>query len=432
MKNFKLFSSAAALVSATVLTASVLIASNAFAGDREQAKRIHERLTGLPPSESVLNNMTSRISSDGNGVGAALDVMNGVHGSDAVEGFLGGTLKRMAAPWTNRDQDPFEPLNDYIATFIGLVKDGGDFREFLYEDLVYTHPSASPDYSRNNNSHYVDIENRALPLANLTRTTQSNLQNIPAEATAGVLTSRAGARAFFYLGTNRAMLRFTLMSQLCRDLEQMEDITGVPDRIRQDVSRSPGGDSRLFLTGCVGCHIGMDPLAQSFAYYDYVDPDEDPSTDDGAIDYNTVPEPNPELEMDTRVNPKYHINANNFPHGYVTPNDNWDNYWREGPNAAIGWNWGGGSPTGSGAGAKTMGRELANSYAFAQCQVVKVFQSVCLREPATTVLRDSSGVVVSTDNQDTLQIATMTDSFRDANFNLKQVFAETANYCKGN
>jgi hypothetical protein len=184
------------------------------------------------------------------------------------------------------------------------------------------------------------------------------------------------------------------------------------------VSRSPGGDSRLFLTGCVGCHIGMDPLAQSFAYYDYIDPDLDPSTDIGAIDYNTEPEPNPELEIDTQVNPKYHINANNFPHGYITPNDNWDNYWREGPNSAVGWNWGGGSPTGSGQGAKTMGRELANSYAFAQCQVVKVFQSVCLRDPGN-----------ATDHQ---EVANITDNFQINGFNLKQVFAETADYCKGN
>ena len=50
------------------------------------------------------------------------------------------------------------------------------------------------------------------------------------------------------------MFRFTLMSQLCRDLEQISDTTRTPDRIRQDVSRSPGGDSRVFLNNCIGCH----------------------------------------------------------------------------------------------------------------------------------------------------------------------------------
>lgn len=425
MKKFKLFNPyTAALTAACALTANIVCAGPV---EQAQAKRIHERLTGLPPSETVLLEMEADILSIGP-TDTALNLLNGGqpgytgYGSNAdqdnaIEGFLGGTLKRMAAPWTNRDQDPFEPLNDYMATFIGLVKDDADFREILFEDVVYTHPNASPGYSPNNNAHYANIESSALPLSQLSRSTQSTLQNIPTDATAGVMTSRAGARAFFYLGTNRAMFRFTLMSQLCRDLEQMEDITGVPDRIRQDVSRSPGGDSRLFLNGCVGCHTGMDPMAQAFAYYDYVDPDEDPTTDDGAIDYNTTAEPNPELEIDTRVNPKYHINANNFPHGFVTPDDSWDNYWREGSNSAIGWNWGGDSPTGSGNGAKTMGRELANSYAFAQCQVTKVFESVCLRTPE--------------DANDIQHVTDTTDNFQLSGFNLKRVFAETADYCDG-
>jgi hypothetical protein len=28
----------------------------------------------------------------------------------------------MAVPWTNRDQSVFVPLNDYVATFIGMVR----------------------------------------------------------------------------------------------------------------------------------------------------------------------------------------------------------------------------------------------------------------------------------------------------------------------
>jgi hypothetical protein len=75
-----------------------------------------------------------------------------------------------------------------------------------------------------------------------------------------------------------------------------------------------------------------------------------------------------------------------------------------------------------------MGRELANSYAFAQCQVQKVFSAVCLKDAATLV--DGSGNVVST--LDATQVALMTDNFKDSGYNLKQVFAESADYCKGN
>ena len=83
------------------------------------------------------------------------------------------------------------------------------------------------------------------------------------------MTTAAGAGAFFYKGTNRAMVRFTMMDYLCDDLQYIADTTRPPDRIRQDPARSPGGDSRAFLNQCIGCHSGMDALAGAFAYYDF-------------------------------------------------------------------------------------------------------------------------------------------------------------------
>jgi len=65
------------------------------------------------------------------------------------------------------------------------------------------------------------------------------------------------------------MFRFTLINHLCTDLNPIMDITRPPDRVRQDVSRSPGGDSRIFLNNCIGCHAAMDPMAQAFAYYNF-------------------------------------------------------------------------------------------------------------------------------------------------------------------
>ena len=37
--------------------------------------------------------------------------------------FYDVTLKNFATPWTNRDQTVFAPLNDYVATVIGMVRD---------------------------------------------------------------------------------------------------------------------------------------------------------------------------------------------------------------------------------------------------------------------------------------------------------------------
>jgi hypothetical protein len=234
------------------------------------------------------------------------------------------------------------------------------------------------------------------PMTDLVEVPQSTAYSpiLPPGAAAGVMTTRAASEAFFVAGTNRAMFRFTLLNHMCMDLEQVHDTSIVPDRIRQDVSRSPGADSRVFLNNCIGCHAGMDPMAQAFAYYNF-------NEVSGSIEYT-----------DGTVQPKYFNNEETFADGFVTPDDHWSNYWREGQNALLGWN---SSLPGEGFGAQSLGAELAGTRAFAECQVTKVFNAVCLRSPV--------------DGTDRSRVDTMTDSFIGNNYNLKQVFAESAEYC---
>lgn len=372
-------------------TAAMLLTSIAsIAGPREQARRIHDRLAGVPPSEAVLTQMQADIAG-GNAIAAANRAMDN-------SAFYSVTLKNFAAPWTNRDQSVFVPLNDYTATVIGMVRDDVPFNTLLSANLVYVGTGGGvPAYSPNNNSHYEALEDQNADLqARLVQTTQTAVSGLPDAATAGVMTTRAAAEAFFIAGTNRAMFRFTMLNHLCRDMEQVMDTSRSPDRIRQDVSRSPGGDSRIFLNNCLGCHTGMDPLAQAFAYYTF-DPDQ------GRIQYTS-----------DVVQPKYFNNDTTFSPGFRTPDDQWANYWRAGQNALLGWD---PASPGSGAGARSMGAELANSVAFAQCQVEKVFRNVCLRSPL--------------DAADRAQINSMTSSFRSGGYLMKQVFAESAAYCMG-
>lgn len=380
----------------------------ATAGERDQAKRMHDRIAGVPPSAAVLDSMTNKLS-NGDAIAAALEATES-------ESFYNVTLKNFAAPWTNEAMSRFVPLNDYTATVIGLVRDEADFRQVLYEDVLYVGDGTLglPDYSTSDNDHYRELEDKGYSLKKgLVRRTQSSQTGLPSSATAGVITSRASSQAFFSAGTNRAMLRFTMLNHLCKDLEQVSDVSLPPDRVRQDISRSPGGDSRVFLNNCVGCHNGMDPLAQAFAYYDFeYDADNDPDGLMGRLVYNTVNDVDP--ETGTRVDAKYHINSANFPGGYVTLDDQWENYWRSGSNRRLGWDK---SLPGSGSGAKSMGREFAHSQAFAECQVQKVFSNVCLRKPENSADRS--------------QIASMTASFQGSGHNLKRVFAESAAYCKG-
>ena len=376
-----------------VLYCLMFLANTVSAGDveRRQAKRLHDRLAGVPPSETILDDMEAALL-NGNSIDAALIAIE----NDA---FYNVTLKNFATPWTNRDQDVFAPLNDYSATVIGMIRDEVPFNQLLSANRVYVgDPSLRlPDYSMANNNHYAALENQVIDLkANLIAVPQSSVTSLPASATAGVMTSRAAAEAFFIAGTNRAMFRFTLLNHLCNDLEQVKDTSRSPDRVRQDISRSPGGDSRLFLNSCVGCHSGMDPLAQAFAYYNF-----DESSQ--RLTYTSG-----------NVQAKYFINAETFKYGFVTPDDRWDNYWRNGQNALLGWD---PALPGTGNGAKSLGKELANSDAFASCQVKKVFKAVCLRDPGNSTDRN--------------QIDIITADYRADNYNMKTAFAEAAVYCMG-
>jgi hypothetical protein len=379
-----------------------------LAGNLEQAKRLHERIAGVPANAETLNTMAALLNNN-NAIDAAYVAM------DSPD-FYRTTLKLFATPWTNKDQDIFLPLNDYSATIIGVVRDDIDFRQILQADITYVGDDSLnlPDVSTSNNLHYQSLDEGFVDLSSqLVQVPQSSVTGLPSDATAGVLTSRAAAKAFFYLGTNRAMLRFTLMNHLCTDLEPLKDNTLPPDRIRQDVSRSPGGDSRLFLNNCIACHNGMDPLAQAFAYYEYdFDRDNDPNGENGQLIYNASGQIN--SITGTRVQTKYYHNNTTFPYGFITTDDKWENYWRSGINRKLGWN---STLSGKGQGAKSLGEELSNSEAFAQCQVKKVFKNVCLREP---------------ESQDDLNaITTTTASFKQNAFQLKRVFAEIGTYCMG-
>jgi len=367
--------------------------ATAYAGPREQAKRIHDRLAGVPPTDAVLQTMESQISG-GDPVAAAYTAMDNRY-------FYNVTLKNFAAPWTNRDRSVFVPLNDYIATVIGMVRDDVDFSTLLSADLTYVGRggivAAAP--AANNNNHFEQLEANNVDLGNVNDfvpTAQSSILGIPSSATAGVMTSRAASEAFFVAGTNRAMFRFTLLNHMCYDMEQMLDTRLPPDWIRQDVSRSPGRDSRLFLNNCVGCHTGMDPMAQAFAHYDY-------DETQGRMTYTGG-----------QVVPKYFNNEETFRPGFVTPDDSWTNYWRAGPNALLGWE---PSLPGAGSGAASLGRELGNSQAFASCQVEKVFRTVCLRPP--------------NDAADRSQVESMVSRFRANGYRLKQVFADAAAWFMG-
>ena len=136
------------------------------------------------------------------------------------------------------------------------------------------------------------------------------------------------------------------------------------------------------------------------------------------------------------VSRKHNINANNFEYGHITTDDSWINYWRNGPNSKLGLRpaddgpsatgWGPltnpdskGNETGNGA--RSLGIELSNSKAFAQCQVDKVFKAICLRDPN----------VFATDRNARDGFVSNFVGSTPVPYNMREVFTDVAAYCKG-
>jgi hypothetical protein len=380
------------------LLLALCLAMPAHAATRDRAKRMYDRLVGVPPSEAQIADMVARIGPSPTHATLYDAAMVAIASHD----FYNVSLVHFVTPWTNVEQTVFADLNDYTATVVGMVRDGVPFDQVLTADLVYVAaPGVVPTaYEQTSNQHYREIQEMGVDLANpaqLVGVPQSTLpgSQIGSADAAGVITTRAAAEAFFSAGTNRRMWRFTTMNYLCRDMEALKDTSRPTDRIRQDVNRSPGGDSEIFHTQCVGCHSGMDAVAGAYAYFEW-DKDQQRM-----------------VHTPGQVQGKYAINTGVFPGGHITTDNSWINLWRGGQDAALGWNPG---EPGNGMGAKQLGAEVAHSRAFAECQVQKVFEHVCFRPP-----RDAG---------DATAVQTIATEFeRNGRYDLRQVFADVAIHC---
>lgn len=378
-------------VAILLLTVSLTASSIALAGPREIAWKMHNRLTGVPPSAAVLDQMADLVSK-GQLQDAAQMAMENPY-------FYNLNLKNWLIPWTNKDQSPRQPLNDYAATMIGMIRDDVPFDQALYGDIIYTGKdgltgtggTAIPAYSKADNNHYTALETNLIDLkANLVQKQQSTLTGI--SDTAGVMTTRGFGAEFLDAGTNRRPIRFTLVNFMCNDMEQMMDNTRSDYHIRRDVTRSPGGDPAVFRNKCAGCHTGMDPLAGAWAHFDFVG---------NQVTYNAA------VIVD-----KVKRNAQEFPDGWDTKDDSWVNLWTEGSNARLGWH-----GVSSGNGVNQLGHMFAASDEFSQCMAKRVFQRVCLRDPAN-----------SSDDQTTVK--NLADDFSaGGKFSMKSLFANTSAAC---
>ncbi|MGD8809506.1 MAG: hypothetical protein PVG24_07860 [Gammaproteobacteria bacterium] len=203
-------------IRAVVLASSLALTATAAAGPHEQAQRIHERLAGIPPDSDVLDSMQARLES-GDAAGAAMQAMENPE-------FYNTTVRRLAAPWTDREFSAYGDLNDATATVIGVIRDDLPFDQVLYEDIVYVGgPEATGvPYAQEDNEHYLDLQSNVVDLsdpANLVRRRQSALpgSTMNASEPAGILTSQGFAEAFLTGRAARSPLSFVTINFICID-----------------------------------------------------------------------------------------------------------------------------------------------------------------------------------------------------------------------
>src|SRR5215470_17093989 len=147
----------AAVAGALLLTA--LAASPLHAGTNEQARRVYERIAGVPPSAAELASMVSTLSACGASCPAgAAQLVTAAQTATSAPSFYNVTLKNMVIPWTNRDQTVFAPLNDYAATVIGMVRDDVDFHTALSADILYKFAGVAGPTVSDNNHYYATAE----------------------------------------------------------------------------------------------------------------------------------------------------------------------------------------------------------------------------------------------------------------------------------
>ena len=425
---------------------------------RAQAVHLHNRISGLPPTASTLKAMIALLK-QGRPLQAALLATK----SSAFYNFK---LQTMFAAWSNVEGNPNVDLNDMTATLIGLVRDDIPFNQALFGDHLYTakddlvtvseyltdygQPLTShlcryyddqgdiiPPYYATSNEHYQCLHRQRHDLkSSLQHNKQSEIKRghwyehtntiytgpgnsvrytfavhhegaLPSDAVAGVLSTRAFARAYYSAGTNRRATAFVLKHFLCSDMESLHDSTIRDDYVRQDVSRSPGGDHQLYKSRCLGCHAGLDALSGWSVFYDF-NFDEIKIKANGYVSYlgeqllysrGTVPA---KITRNIIYDKGYDYRQdNNISDRFVNP-------WTQGQNSALGWN-----GVSSGAGASEFGKMIASSHAFSSCMAKQVYEQVCF---------------TSEYNQKVIDVLARGFA-QDGNYNMRHLFAATAVSC---
>jgi hypothetical protein len=350
--------------------------TGAISAERQRAQRLFQAITGVKVAidDARLGQMETQFRAGNPRAAAAIATADPL--------FLDIQIRDVAKIMSTREQTIRAPMSDFVATFIGVVRDSDtrSAKELLTGNFFYRVDPAviarlparatirqaeQADFIQSNN-HYSDLEARRLsPAAVLIPSSpQRALQNnvvINHPDPAGLLTSRAFVAAHAVAGTNRRPVEEMMQEFMCVKMDEWSDSNGSDERVGQDVTRLPSGSVNLYQTTCKACHSGMDGFRGAWAF----------------IDFN-----NNAQTISTTVLGKMTRNASETTGlaVYQVNNNSWVNYATQGKNAdKFGWR-----SSFSGSGVGTLAKMVADSRGFSRCMVRKAFKAVCRRSPLAT------------------------------------------------
>ncbi|HRK07985.1 MAG TPA: hypothetical protein PLZ57_09480 [Pseudobdellovibrionaceae bacterium] len=325
--------------------------------------------------------------------------------------FYDVRVRDIARAMSTRDASVRASLNDFVTTFVGVVRDSDttSAKELLTGNFIYQvdptiASSATPAIRNTDNdiftvagnnaapNHFLDLEARGLSMHSVLRRrspqrafVNGTLADHPDPA--GLITSTAFMQAHAVAGTNRRLVEYTFKMFMCVTMPEWADGSAPDNRVARDVDRQPGGSLNTYLTSCKTCHAQMDGFRGAFAHVDFV---------------------NGQARLTpATVNAKMNRNANEFPAGYQTTNNSWVNHAINGKNSQLfGWR----TPL-QGNGMSEFGRAIAESRGFSRCMVKRVFEGVCGRSP----MPNEEGRILDHANQ-----------FEVDNYHLRRLFERVA------
>lgn len=373
--------------------------------ERTKAHLIYRRLTGLniPIDSQVITNMENAIKAPGGSLLAAARI------AASESAFYNVTMRDFAARMSSRDHSINVPLNDMIATIIGIARDDISAKEMLTSNYLYrgdTRLAAVPsdelaDILKSNN-HYEKLQEGRYDLkAVLTRVDKNNQvfkqkvynggplasasvmdNNDPA----GVITSRAFMESHASAGTNRRLVERTFSEFLCIPISQWADTKGTDTYVGLDVDRAPGNDPNKFKTTCRACHSVMDSFRGAFAkvdfsagYFKHADVMQPTSVENNATSETLM------FQNPLGIAGKMNRNSDTHP-GFTGEFKTQDTYWRNNANQGLNKEYFGwpevpaGKATHDGYGIRSLASLVAESQAFPRCMAQRAYRSVCKRD----------------------------------------------------